>query len=159
MTIVKIFGACGVALSGIIYFKETVNYEKLKIAQVDAYIKLIEYIKNQVECFNLPIDRIIESCDREILLKCGAQNASPKTVTEIVNSTNMYLDAEIVDILTKFANEFGTVYREEQIKLCLYYIGELRAYRQGIKEKHNRERKIHLGLCVSFAASLILLLI
>ena len=159
MTVVKILGAFGVALSGMIYFKETVAYEKLKISQVDAYIKLIEYIKNQVECFNLPIDRIIESCDLEILSKCGVQNASPKTVIEIVNSTNMYVDVEISDILMKFANEFGTVYREEQIKLCLYHIGELRAYRQGIKEKQNRERKIHLGLCLCFAASLILLLI
>ena len=135
MAIFKLLGACGVAISGIVFVKETLAYEKLKISQADAYIGLIEYIKNQVECYNIPIDKIIESCDRDILNKCGALNTGYKTVADVVNAANMYIDEEIVDILMKFANEFGTVYRDEQLKMCNYHINELREYRKKTDEK------------------------
>ena len=159
MAIFKLLGACGVAISGLVFVKETLAYDKLKISQADAYIGLIEYIKNQVECYNIPIDKIIESSDRDNLNKCGALNTGYKTVADVVNAANMYIDEEIVDILMKFANEFGTVYRDEQLKMCNYHINELREYRKKTDEKISKERKMHFGLSVCFAASLILLLI
>ena len=66
MIIYKMIGSASVIISALVIYLEIQRYEKLKLKQINSYILLIEYIKNQIECFLLPIDTIILNCNKEI---------------------------------------------------------------------------------------------
>ena len=161
MYIFSIIGACTISLSAMVYFKEINAYKRRGVKQSEAFIELIEYIKNQVECFLLPVDKILEACDKGLLSRCGfnADSRSPLSISEIIDCSDLYVDTEVAELMKKFANEFGSVYKDEQIRLCNHCISELRCYVNKAQAKYTNDRKMYLGLSVCFAVSLILMLI
>ena len=161
MVFYKIIGGGGVVLSALIIYFEMQRYEAIKIKQIDSFILLIEYIKNQIECFLLPIDMIIHSCSEELIRNCGidADYKKVKTLKELVSLTNFYCGGECVELIQRFSSDFGQGYMEEQLRSCDYYRGELIKQRDKLKEKGIKEKKLKLVICLSGSFSLILLLI
>lgn len=161
MNIFSIIGACLISLSAMAYFKEINTYKRRGLKQSEAFIELIEYIKNQVECFLLPIDKILEACDKGLLAKCGftTDSKSPLSISEIIDYSDLYVDTEVAGLMKKFANEFGSVYKDEQIRLCNYCISELKSYVNKAQGRYANDRRMYLGLSLCFAVSLIMMLI
>lgn len=161
MTLYKIIGSISIVFSAVIMYLEIQKYESLKLKQINSFILLIEYIKNQIECFLLPIDIIIRNCSEELIENCGitVDYKKIKTLEELVKSTVFYCDVECSELIKQFSNDFGQGYMQEQIRSCDYYRNELIKQRDRIKEKGAKERKVKLALCLSASFSLILLLI
>ena len=161
MLFYKLIGSIGIVSSALILYFEMQKYEKLKLKQINSFILLIEYIKNQIECYLLPIDSIIHNCDVELIEACGidkdCQNA--KNLDDLISDAVFYCDKESVDIIKQFSHDFGQSYIGEQLRFCDYYKNELLKQRNKIKEKGLKEQKVRLALCLCASFSLILLLI
>lgn len=160
MILYKTIGAiCLLASSLFIYF-EMQSFQKKRIIQLEGYLSFIEYIKNQVECYMLPIDKIISLCDKGLLEKCGVDTTIKyKSLEEIMQSTYFYIDKEAENLIIAFSKDFGTQYHTEQIKSCERYYQLLAKETEKLKEKNLKEKKIRLALCICISFSIVLLLI
>ena len=161
MTIYKIIGSASLVISALIIYLEIQKYEKMKIKQINSFILLIEHIKNQIECFLLPIDTIIHNCDENMVRSCGINNDHRKVdnLEELIMSADFYCDAECIDLINQFSRNFGQGYMQEQLSSCDYYRNELIKKRDKLKEKSIKEKKLRVALCFGASFSLILLLI
>ena len=161
MTFYKIIGSVSIILSALVMYSEIQRYEKLKLKQINSYILLIEYIKNQIECFLLPIDVIIHNCNKDVIKYCGINTdyTKAKNLEELIMSADFYCDTECVELIEQFSKDFGQGYMQEQLRSCDYYRSELIKQRDKIKEKSIKEKKLRLALCLCASFSLILLLI
>ena len=161
MAFYKIIGSGSLILSALIMYHEIQKYEKLKLRQINAFILLIEYIKNQIECFLLPIDVIIQNCNEDLIKCCGINMNYKKAekLDDLIESTNFYCGDECIELIKQFSSDFGQGYIGEQLRSCDYYRSELIKQRDRIKEKSSKEKKLRLALCLSASFSLILLLI
>ncbi len=161
MTLFKIFGSGSLILSALIMYLEMQRYEKLKLGQINSFILLIEYIKNQIECFLLPIDKILQGCSSDMIESCGikADYKKAEKLQDLIDKTEFYCNNECIELIKQFAKDFGQGYMQEQLRLCDYYSGELIKEREKLKEKSIKERKLRLALCLCASLSLILLLI
>ena len=157
----KIIGSLSIVISALIIYLEIQKYERLKIKQINAFITFIEYIKNQIECFLLPIDVIIHNCNEDLISDCciGGEYKKAHTLGDILSATTFYCGDESVETIRQFAQDFGQVYMQEQLRLCDYYKNELIKQRDRSKEKSIKEKKVRLAICLSASFSLILLLI
>lgn len=128
--------------------------------QLSGYIDLLQYIKQSIECYLLPIDRIIASLDKDILIRCGINREGDYNgLAQLINNANFYIDSESIAILISFANNFGNSYSKDQIELCSRTIDKLQMQLEKLKNKAEKENKIRLTLSVSISASIVLLLI
>ena len=161
MVLYKIVGSGSIIISALIVYLEMQKYESIKLKQINSFILLIEYIKNQIECFLLPIDVIIHNCNEELIRNCGINTdyKKVKTLDDLVSSTTFYCNGECVDIIKQFSSNFGQGYIGEQLRSCNYYRSELIKQRDKLKEKGAKEKKLKLAICLSASFSLILLLI
>lgn len=161
MTFYKLLGSGSIIVSALIMYFEMQHYEKLKLKQINSFILLIEYIKNQIECFLLPIDKIIHNCSEEMIKSCGinADYRKAEKLEDLIDTTDFYCDNECIELIKQFANDFGQGYMQEQVRSCDYYRGELIRQKEKLKEKSIKERKLRLALCLCASFSLILLLI
>ncbi len=161
MMLYKILGGGGVIASALIIYFEMQRYEALKIKQINSFILLIEYIKNQIECYLLPIDGIIQNCNEDLIKSCGidADYKNVKTLEELIGKAEFYCNGECIELIKEFSSNFGQGYMKEQLRSCDYYKNELIKQRDKLKEKGTKEKKLRLVICLSASFSLILLLI
>jgi hypothetical protein len=94
MIIYKLIGSAGLVASGIWFYFIREKFQKRKELQFSAYIKLISYIKNQIECYMLPIDAIIAECDIELLSECGSVNRA-STLVDFLDNSTFYIDEDV----------------------------------------------------------------
>ncbi len=161
MTVYKLIGSGSLIISALIIYLEIQKYERLKFKQINSFILLIEYIKNQIECFLLPINSIIQNCNEDLIRSCGIKNDHSKAenLEELIASTDFYCDGECIDLINQFSRNFGQGYMQEQLRSCDYYRNELIKKREKLKEKSIKEKKLRFALCLGASFSLILLLI
>jgi hypothetical protein len=158
MIIYKLIGSAGLVASGIWFYFIREKFQKRKELQFSAYIKLISYIKNQIECYMLPIDAIISECDIELLSECGSVNRA-STLVDFLDNSTFYIDEDVIRLLYDFAEDFGLKYYNEQIKTCDRYINELNKSREVYLNQRAKDKKLSLAICLSISFSLILILI
>ena len=156
----KLLGACGLFASGLWTFLIRESYQNKKIVQLQGYIRVISYIKNQISCYMLPVDKILRDCDERLLHDCGLYSSvRPKSIEEILDNSVIYFDDEIREKLNLFAKDFGKGYLNEQIKLCDRYISELKSIYEHFSVERSKDKKLSLAICLSISLSLILILL
>ena len=150
MVIYKLVGSGSIIISALVLYLEMQKFEKRKISQINAYILLIEYIKNQIECFLLPIDTIIHNCSNDIIKNCEIKvdHTKADNLQELINSAEFYCNAESIDLIKQFAKDFGQGYIQEQLRSCDYYRIELIKQRDKLLEKSTKEKKLRFALCL-----------
>lgn len=156
----KLLGAGGIFVSGIWLFLIRESYQKKKMLQLQGYIRLISHIKNQISCYMLPIDKILQDCDERILQDCGFYASSPaESIEAILDGSVFFFDDEIQQKLYLFARDFGKGYLNEQIKLCDRYISELKSIYEHFNAERTKDKKLSFAICLSISLSLILILL
>ena len=159
MLLYKFSGGMSLLISALLIYLQSRNYTHKKIKQIDAFISLIEYIKNQIECYMIPIDRILMTCSEDLISTCGLDtNAHPSNLIELMDLAVFYIDDQSIDVLYKFANDFGLAYKDEQIRACEQGIKELSKAKERISDKDSKDKKVHLAICLCVSFSLILIL-
>ncbi len=163
MVIYKIIGGGSILVSALILYFESQSYNRRAIKQLQGYINFIEYAKNQINSYLTPINIIIENCELSIINNCTSSNKFDnknfKTFLDMVESSSFYIEKEIVDLIYSCAKEFGSNYRQEQIKHCDFYIQELTKEKNKLMDKYEKDKKVRFALCICLSFSLILLLV
>lgn len=153
---IKGIGALLILLVGGVAAYSTVRYEKKRLSVIDGWIDLILYIRGQIDCFLLPLDEILQRSDRRILDAC----MSPENATDlraIYRASSIYLDGEVKRLLEGFVREAGAS-REEQLRLCDYYIAALRTQRERIALALPTRVRLCAVLCICISCGTAILL-
>ena len=155
----KIFGVllllgCGV-LSGVLL----VSFERRKCRQAQGFVALLRYVRLQVECFSLPVARILEHCDGRILMDCGAEVGSLGDLSALLTDTRLYLPEEFCRLLADFGGQFGGCYRAEQLRCCDYYLERMIPLCDRMRGELPKRERMALILPMAVAAILVLTLL
>lgn len=160
MDILKLVGSASVVISALMVYLESQKYEKRRSEQINAYIALLEYIKKQIECFLLPIDSILDSCERGILKGCiGGDTDGVRDLDELLSVSSFCIDDDAVGHISAFVRDFGSYYRDGQIRSCELCIKELTDISKRMRVESDKNKKVILTLCICASFSIILMLI
>ncbi len=155
----KLIGAVILVLAALFCSAYILLREKKHIEQLGGFTELIRQIYKQIEAFNLPVPDIMKSLDRDILKSCGASGQEGLTIESLVSREELFLNQKEKKIILDFSQGLGRCYRDEQLKLCKYYLDELEGRLSIIRSEYPKKRKLTLTLCFCAALGLIILMI
>ena len=157
MPAVKIIGCLLVLGAGGLAAFSTVRYERRRISVLDGWIDLIFYIRTQIDCYLTPLNEILAGADEELLYACMGDGHC-RELGVLLQNCRLYLNPEAHRLLTAFARELGSSYREEQVKRCDYYISSLRSIRDKQMEELPAKIRVGVALCLCAALGIAILL-
>lgn len=140
----------GVALSA---------YERRRCRQAEGFLALVRYIRLQIDCFSLPIGRILSGCDNGILVDCGVESDQLTDFAALLRSTRLYVPEDMCRLLMDFGSQLGGSYREDQLRCCDYFLERLIPCCDRLRAELPKREKMMLLLPMAFAAMLVLLLL
>ena len=154
--LIKAVGAALIMLAGIVLSSSLCAADERNINATDALLSIVKFTKNQIDCFGIPVGEIFKRCDRELLEKCSVY-AAPTSFDEFIAVAELPDEAE--KIITAFSSEFGSSYRDGQLKSCDYCIARLSECLNAQKEDYKKNKKLYRAICLSAATGIIILAI
>ena len=130
--------------------------EKKKIEQIEALIALIKYVRNQIDSFSMPIEKILSSCP--VLLSRLGVNEKISSISELASRCDISCE-ECKKIINDFVLSLGKGYREREIKLCDKAIGELEDIKNRLVLSYPSKKKTAAALCLAFGGALLIALL
>ena len=139
-----------------------IHRDRKRLGQIGAFLTLIRYIKNRIDCYSEPIDTILTRCDASLLSACGQK--APMLVdradfSSFLAGCEVWLSESEGQILYDFSGELGRGYRAEQVKVCEYYLARLDRAREELEDELPNRCKLIRTVAFSAALGLILVLI
>ena len=129
---------------------------------LDGLIKLVRFIRVQIECFSSPLDIIYADFTDEVLDKCGfteiLKNSGLSTALEQKKET-LALTDDTFELLSNFSSELGKSFSDEQVKHCDRYISVLEETASEYAKELPKKCKTVKTLSLSVGAMAALLLI
>ncbi len=157
MLLFKIIGTLLICATGIGFAIFAIRFERRKLQILDSYISLIFYIKGQIDSCAMPIGEIMRSAGRAL-----PEFSELETLSDLKNPIDReciyYLDRESLRLLHAFFTELGSLYRDEQLRRCDYYIEALTAQRQKMNEMLPARLRLVCTLVLCTAAGIAILL-
>lgn len=141
---------CGVLLVG---------FERRRCRQAEGFLSLVRHIRLQIDCFSMPVGRILKGCDGRILTDCGVESDSLPDLPTLLRGTRLYIPEEMCRLLWELGGRLGGSYREDQLRCCDYFLERLIPWCDRLRAELPKREKMMLLLPVAFAAMLVLLLI
>ena len=158
MHFVRWIGAGALLFLGVVLGLIFSGFEKRRLDQAEGFLALLRYTRLQIDCFSLPIGKILATVEEKTLLSCGAAGR-PQDFEGLLSGTTLYLSEEICRLLFELSARLGGSYREEQLRCCDYYIARLSPYCDSLRADLPRREKMALFLPPALAVALILLLL
>lgn len=159
MGVFKLVGALLLAVSAARGAYVMNQRASLSLKQAEGWLALLRYIRTQVDCFALPIPRILSQCDLSLLTACGyGKEERPRDLEQLLCDCDLR-DGEVRGIVGAFVGEFGKGYREEQLRSCEYYRELLSARRASLAEQLPARKRVTSTLWLSGALATVILLI
>ena len=159
MIYLKILGCGLVALSGVAVSISLNKRVSSALVCAESWESLFVYIKNQVECFSLPVGEILSRVDPTLLRKCGyAGEETPADISRLVSGTS-FADAETARIVESFASEFGRCYKGEQVSRCEYFISLAEERRKKLASELPSKRRLYATLSAATSLGVIILFV
>jgi stage III sporulation protein AB len=97
---------------------------KLRVKQLEAFLRLISHIKAQIEFYRAPLDRIFDGYENEQLEGCGfltlARSLGAKKAFDTCRN-RLYISSSEADELYKFFDGLGTHNVNEERLHCAYF--------------------------------------
>lgn len=155
----KLIGVLMVALccGGICFEARRRDAERL--ARIDGFLRLLAFIRSEIDCFLTPQSRIFSKCDVRMLYDCGWQGGEPpRDFSGLLSSVRGGLDPRVREQLMLFSSSLGKSFREEQLRSCDGCIEALRKLHGELEAELPRKRRasLSLGICAAAAAAVIL---
>ena len=155
--IVKLIGGGVIVICSIFFTISHRRFEERRLRTLDGLIALINYIKGQVDCYALPIGEILTRLPAEIFCDCNCPEGA-YSLDEIVMQCRVYLEKESLRLIEAFASEFGSTFREEQLRRCDYYISSLTAERRLLYDDVIKRSRVGSALWICSSLALLILL-
>lgn len=156
--LIKLLGSLLIALSGTVLSFSFCRFQKKRLQVLDSYISLLFFIKGQIDCYLRPISEILNMADIKVIEGCGYKNGAPASLIEMLPYSKIYLEDESERLLYNFSEEFGSTYKDEQLKRCDYYIESLLVQRGALCEEIPSRNRVGsaLWMCASFGLMIML---
>ena len=107
-----------------------------------------------------PVNDILTNYTSPALEDCGFAEIMRKSGLRCaLESGKLYLDGAEIKLLSDFSESLGIGYKDEEIRLCDYYIEKLTSASLKEKEKMEKNRNMYKYIPVLCALSLILTVI
>lgn len=158
MPVFKWGGFALIICCGIFAGRSIVLFERRKYMQIEGFVALLQYVRLQIECFSLPVPKILAQCDEKILTACGVEG-TPHDFEALLSKTTLYLSEEYCRLLYEFATRLGSGYREEQLRCCEYYLTRLQTYLDSTRTELVKRERMAYFLPPALALALGLLLL
>ncbi len=163
MSFYKAAGALLLLLGGVALGRALCQRIEAGFSQTEGFIALLKYIRNQIDCYLMPVDKILAGCDPGILEACGvsaeADLSGIRSFSELLDCCELCISEASAELLRKFAGELGTSYRDTQLKICDYYIGKLAAERDRLQAELPARRKMIMTVCICAFAGVAVIMI
>lgn len=144
--------------SGVITGVMLLHFEQKRCRQAEGFLALLRHIRLQIDCFSLPVSRILNSLPPQIREACDIPQ-DVRDFPSLLAQTRLLLPVEACELLSAFGEDLGSSYREDQLRLCDYYTSRLAPYCERIRAEQSRRMRLALILPIALAAALALLLI
>ncbi len=154
---IKLIGSLMLCISGVIMAFSYSSFQRKKLVTLDGLISMIFYIKGQIDCFSRPRSDILSSLPAEVFCACNCPHGA-ETLEEIVEASRIYLDEEALRLAASFASEFGSTFRDEQLRRCDYYISALGEERKRVFSSVTSKSRAGSALWICACAGLIILI-
>lgn len=157
MLFFKMLGGSLMLLGGAMLSRALNRRMLIALRRAEAWTVLLRSIKNEIECFSLPIRDILKKTDTELLHACGyTREAPPDSLSELISSARN-VDGETERIIGRFASEFGRCYRSEQVERCAYYISLMEDRRIALLSELPSKKRLNSTLCMAGSLGLLIL--
>ena len=158
MQIVKLIGGLLllVACFGVSHYFSSIEQKRME--HVRRLISLVRYIKNSVDCYSMPIDKILEAFGEDKLLELGTEK-KVKDLLELYDELGKTCDSVSSKILYELSRDFGKGYREHQMRICETAISALERHLALLEETYPVRKKRLTTLCFSIGGMLLIALI
>ncbi len=157
MMAIKLIGSLLFGISGIIMAVSYRKFQQKKLQTLDGFVSLLFYMKGQIDCFSRPRSDILSSVPPEVFCACNCSDGA-ETLEELVDASRIYLDEEPLRLVASFASEFGSTFRDEQLRRCDYYISALGEERKKVFADVEAKSRAGSALWICASAGLIILL-
>ena len=155
--ILKLIGSVVVIASSISVAISHRIFQEKKLKTLDGFIALLMYIKGQVDCYALPLYEMLMGIPPEILCDCNSP-MGVESLDELIGESRVYLEDESLRLLESFSLEFGSIFREEQLRRCDFYIEALVEERKRLSADVERRARVGGALSVCAMIGLVILL-
>lgn len=155
----KIFGVLLLLGCGMLSAALWVAFERRRCRQAQGFVALLRYVRMQVECFSLPVARILERCDGQILTDCGVEAELPGDLSALLTGARLYLPEEFCRLLADFSGQLGGCYRAEQLRCCDYYLERMIPLCDRMRGELPKRERMALTLPMAVTAILLLMLL
>ena len=151
--VIKLIGCGALGVACVIMAISYRRFQWKKLDTVDGFIALIFYIKGQIDCYGMPLCDIMRSLPEDLDLPRDTRDFG-----QMLKGSKIYLEREAYRLLERFYSEFGSLYREEQIRRCDYYIEQLGEQRRLLFEDLPARTKIGGTICICSLIGLLIIL-
>lgn len=155
----KILGVAILLACGVLFGLTLAAFERRRCRQAEGFVALLRHIRLQIECFSVPVCKILESCDGQILLDCGVEAEDLDDFSALLSGTKLYLPEEFCRLLSDFGAQLGGCYRAEQLRCCDYYLERLIPLCDRMRDDLLRRERMVLLLPMAVSAILVLMLL
>ena len=156
MFILKLLGVLILLGTGTVIALISRQHEKRKLRYLEGWIELIRYIGNQINCYLMPLNEILEAIEPE--RTNGHAPTGEERLRAILAATQGDLDEDSRRLLERFVTQIGNGYREDQIRLCEYTVSSLSVLRDKFATELPARLRVRTALCLCVAAGGALLL-
>lgn len=134
------------------YFSST---ERKRMAKVRGVSSLVRYIKDKVDCYSMPIDKILLSCREDILFNLGVEK-NVSDLSELCKELEAMCDRESEKILKSLARDFGKGYREHQMKMCDVAVSALEKHLEILENAYPMRKRRIITVCFSLGGMILI---
>lgn len=158
MQILKLIGGTLVLIAcfGVSHYFSSI--EKKRMERVRDLIYLVRYIKDKVDCYSMPIDKILEACSGDLLLRLGIEE-KVRDLSELSEKLEKTCDSRSKEILYELSGDFGKGYREHQMRLCDIAISALERHLGSLESTYPVRKKRRATLCFSIGGMILIALL
>ena len=155
---VKTLGIITLMLTAFYYTRTRQKTEDIKYGILSELCSLFTYIQKNIECFTKPLYEICQGYTSPLLEEYGFYSVwKQQTLIHAVQSLP-YIRNDVREILLRYARSAGQGYKEDELNLCRYTLGQLQEKLAGQKEERNAKNRMYRTLPYLLVLSIVLLL-
>lgn len=160
MSTIRIIGSAILLCVSIILSQAITSTVRKREVELVEICDLIRFIRNNIDSFLTPIGAILSGYSSPALKRCGFTSAMHISgLAAAVNTDGISLFGNERELLSAFAEKLGLGYREEEVRLCDYYLAEFTEIAKREKEENDKKSRMYRYLPPLAALSLIIILI
>lgn len=156
----QIFGSSLILLVGLGIGRLSNEGARESAATTRALLYLLRFVRGQIDSFCLPREQIFARLEHPYLARTGFLDALRESGSLSVSAARLvHLSCEAKALLVGFDGELGRGYQAEQLRVCDYYIEQMKQLLEAEEARLPARTRVTRTVSLSLAAMVVLLLL